>query len=92
MGMGPGHGGGLEVTGPDDPGAMAHRVKSLQGEAGLPLLWLWEEEVWCTVLRGDYGIRRWAYSASSMEGLCVVWKRTHRASPRRPAEGMVSCR
>ena len=53
MGMGPGHGGGLEVTGPDNPGAMAHRVKPLQGEASLPLLWLWEEEVWCAVLREE---------------------------------------
>ena len=79
MGMGPGHGEGLEITGPDDPGAMAQRVKSLQGEAGLPLLWLWEEEVWCSE-GGDYGIRRWAYSASSMEGLCVVWKRTQSQS------------
>ena len=91
MGMSPGHAGGLAGTGPDDPGAMAHRVKSLQGEAGFIVALGGGGMVRCSE-GGDYGIRRWAYSASSMEGLCVVWKRTHRASPRRPAEGMVSCR
>ena len=48
--MGPGLlGGGLEVTGPGDLRVMAHWVKPLQCDAGLPLLWLWEEEVCCSV-------------------------------------------
>ena len=34
MGMSPGLlGEGLEMTGPGDPGAKAHRVESLEGEA-----------------------------------------------------------